>query len=144
MRITHRNILFTTLVLWSASVWANSASDALAQKSAESKSVYPLAGALRVNPFARPLKTAVAPVRQSARSAAPTANPVLKGVLAAGNDSFANVEGTVVGLGESFGDLKLIGVKDDSATFLRGGSRITLTVSSVPDAGAASAEEASQ
>ncbi len=93
--------------------------------------IYPAADAVRINPFARPVLITAAPERQPVLSQQ-QATPRLRGVLAAGAASFANVDGNIIALGESFGDLTLVNVEGSSATFSRGSSRITLTVSSDP------------
>lgn len=92
-------------------------------------------GAVRVNPFARPILAAQVPATSSAtsqraRNSADQADPQLRGVLQAGANSFANVGGTIVGLGEGVGNMTLYSVTDTAAIFIRNGRKVTLEVSS--------------
>lgn len=75
---------------------------------------------VRINPFARPLRKAPAAVRRGTTVVEKPAQLLqLRGVLDAGENSFANVDGTIVGLGEQVGDLRLIAVSDGEAVFER-------------------------
>lgn len=90
-----------------------------------------IANGARVNPFARPLVVSALPER-SAPSVA-SAEPALlqlRGLLQAGADSFANVDGHIVGIGETVGGMRLHSVTESSAVFIRNGKKVTMELSS--------------
>lgn len=96
------------------------------------------ADALRHDPFARraartPAATASAPAARTGESAPPTEapppwQPQLRGIMLAGRASVANVDGTVIGLGESIDGWRLIGLEDGHATFVRGRQKTVLSM----------------
>ena len=60
------------------------------------------------------------------------APPRLRGTLAAGSGSLANLGGTVVGVGESVDGYRLLAVEEGAAVFLREGRRLRLSVDPTP------------
>lgn len=95
---------------------------------------------VRTNPFAQPLVTTPSVLRSGSASAGSTAatsvsQPALqlRGVLRAGADSFANVDGKIVGLDETVFGMRLKSVSETAAVFVRNGKNVELKVSSAPD-----------
>ena len=89
---------------------------------------------VRTNPFAQPLAVAPAAAshnRVSAKASSINDAPLqLRGVLQAGTDSFANVDGIIVGLGEMVAGMRLQSVAESAAVFSRNGKKVVLEVSS--------------
>lgn len=77
--------------------------------------------ALRHDPFARPVEAAATP------PAAPW-QPTLRGVLLAGQGSLANVDGTLVAIGEKIEGHRLVSVSDRQAVFEKDGRRLVLDI----------------
>lgn len=77
-----------------------------------------------INPFARPLEKEV--VRSDTSVAAVTERPTLRGLIVAGDGSIANLNGTLLAIGESFAGYELERVDAGSATFGRNGESVTL------------------
>lgn len=94
--------------------------------------------ALRHDPFRRPQigPNGVVVVRNPAeeREGAPAViepppwQPELRGVMLAGADSVANVEGTLLRIGETTDGWRLLRVDDGRATFTKAGRQTTLTM----------------
>lgn len=85
---------------------------------------------LRHDPFARPLLSAAVPKSVMAQGKAavdtPPWNPSLIAVMVAGDHSLANLEGTIVAIGQETDGYRLVQVRDREATFTRGKQRIVL------------------
>lgn len=80
---------------------------------------------LRHDPFARPVEPAAAAGQPDASPPAPW-QPTLRGVLLAGKGSLANVDGTLVAIGEKIEGHRLLSVSDRQAVFEKDGRRIVL------------------
>lgn len=77
-----------------------------------------------VNPFSRPLlEPAPSP---GAPVAEPMERPQLRGVIVAGTQSLANLNGTLLGIGEEASGYRLESVTEEGATFLYEGEPVTL------------------
>lgn len=93
---------------------------------------------LRHDPFVRPTARAAASAASSASAAIYTGStaavepapwqPVLRGVVLAGSASMVNVDGSVVGLGESIDGWRLVRVEDGRATFVNGRRQTILSM----------------
>lgn len=83
----------------------------------------------RVNPFAKPASVELIVGESSAGSPA-TSNLELKGLLQAGDESMANINGQLVSLGEGLNGYTLVSVGDGLAKLRRGEQEVTLTLSS--------------
>ena len=79
-----------------------------------------------VNPFARPAVEAGASVVAKAESV--SERPILRGLIFAGTDSIANLNGTLLSVGESFAGYQLERVDQESATFLLADKVVTLFI----------------
>ena len=77
-----------------------------------------------VNPFARPLANDV--VRAGPKVEAISERPILRGLIAAGPSSIANLNGHLLAIGESFAGYELERVDEDSAVFLQGDKSIKI------------------
>lgn len=80
---------------------------------------------LRHDPFARPVEPATAAGQPDAPPPAPW-QPTLRGVLLAGQGSLANVDGTLIAIGEKIEGHRLLSVSDRQAVFEKDGRRIVL------------------
>ena len=87
-----------------------------------------LAVAEPVNPFSRPADGPVAATGSA--EPATLGRPELRGVVVAGPNSIANLNGTLLAIGEAVSGYELAAVSEDSATFLRDGEPITLELAS--------------
>ncbi len=85
---------------------------------------------LRHNPFAGP--PAAAPVEGYAAVPAAAAevsrSPELRATLVAGKRSIANLEGTILGIGEEAHGYRLLEVRDWDAVFMKDGARVVLEI----------------
>ena len=81
--------------------------------------------ALRHDPFARPVEPAATAGQPAAAPPAPW-QPTLRGVLLAGLGSLANVDGTLVAIGEKIEGHRLLSVSDHQAVFEKDGRRLVL------------------
>jgi hypothetical protein len=79
-----------------------------------------------VNPFARPQENTTKPAHS--HEVVVSQRPVLKGLIIAGPGSIANLNGTLLAIGESFAGYQLKSVDQGSATFLYGNKSVTLFV----------------
>ena len=77
-----------------------------------------------VNPFARPAQDTT-PV-QDAQDAPAIIRPELRGVVVAGEHSIANLNGTLLAIGEDASGYELASVTEDAATFRHDGQLVTL------------------
>lgn len=84
---------------------------------------------LRHDPFRRPGGTQVGAIAPAVEV---EWRPRLRGVLLAGRSSLANVEGQMVGIGESLDGHRLLSVTDYQAVFEKDGRRITLDMRRPP------------
>ena len=85
--------------------------------------VWPVTGAESVNPFARP--ELVEPDHDHRESQPlPGARPELRGVLAAGDQSVANLSGTLLAIGEESVGYRLERVTEDGAVFTHDGETV--------------------
>lgn len=82
---------------------------------------------LQHNPFTRPAIGSEA-TAQSVRTPILTRPEYLRATLVAGKHSLANVDGTLVAIGENIDGYRLIEVSDGSATFATEGETFTVTV----------------
>ncbi len=77
-----------------------------------------------VNPFSRPLLEPTpepgAPVSESID------RPLLRGVIVAGDRSIANLNGTLLAIGEEVSGYRLDSVSEEGATFVHDGEPVTL------------------
>jgi hypothetical protein len=81
-----------------------------------------------VNPFAHPTKGSK-PIQATDESARPETTPLeLRGVIVAGPESIANLNGELLAIGETSGDYQLARVDEGSATFVHNGELVTLRV----------------
>ncbi len=101
MRPFFATLMLVTAMVWTGSLWAKP-----------------------VNPFARPSQEGLPPA--NLQQAAVSQRPVLKGLILAGPGSIANLNGTLLAIGESFAGYQLESVDHNSATFLYGGKSVTL------------------
>ena len=76
-----------------------------------------------VNPFARP-DTESKPTQSG--DPAVIARPELHGVIVAGPGSIANLNGTLLAIGEQLAGYELATVSEESATFIHDGDLVTL------------------
>lgn len=83
------------------------------------------------NPFARPA-TAVTPVANTRGRASQKKIriPTLHAVLAAGQNSVANLDGKVIAIGEQHKGYRLLSVVEDAAIFRYNGNDVTLRLQS--------------
>ncbi len=93
-------------------------------------------GAEPVNPFARPYAAAEATTRTETLT--PAERPTLRGVIVAGADSIANLNGTLLAIGEEEAGYRLESVAEDRATFRFRDKPVTLLLEPPTD----SAEQA--
>lgn len=88
------------------------------------------AGELRHDPFSRPLLvTPSASVNAALTSEAapePPWSPRLTAVLVAGKNSIANVDGTILRIGESLDGYRLVKVRENEAIFYKAKKRVVL------------------
>jgi hypothetical protein len=80
--------------------------------------------ALRHDLFARPNRTSSATGSESLA----TWNPTLTAVLVAGDESLANVGGTIVKVGEEIDGYRLLRVQEGTAVFVKNGIQVVLTM----------------
>ena len=101
------------------------------------------AGELRHDVFARPALAPVAPapperVRsdEGPTGHKPAWNPTVRALIAAGRDSLANVEGTILRIGWEIDGYRLVEVREREVVFVKGRQRYTLALAplKVPDA----------
>ena len=78
----------------------------------------------RLNPFARPALD-VAPI---ARLAAGQSDLVLRGVMAAGAASLANINGELLGIGDTINGHELVAIIDGRARLTKGDRTFELTL----------------
>ncbi len=87
---------------------------------------------LRHNLFARPSLAALAAVPPAAAAPAPGPeaawHPRLKAVMVAGSASLANIDGTLVKIGEELDGYRLVHVAEGEAVLYRNGQRYLLTM----------------
>jgi hypothetical protein len=79
------------------------------------------------NPFKRPASAALERQAQEA-AAAPAWKPTLRALVAAGNSSLANVDGTIVALGEKIEGYRLVQVSEHEVVFQRGPERLVVAM----------------
>jgi hypothetical protein len=96
------------------------------------------AQSLRHDVFARPVLDKPAPVGSAGQAAPkPVWNPVLRAVIVAGRDSLANVDGSIVRIGEQIDGYRLVQVREHEAVFLKTTRRYTLMLADIKGADAA-------
>ena len=83
-----------------------------------------------VNPFSRPARAEATNV--SSAQVEVLERPVLRGVIAAGRDSIANLSGALLAIGEEDGGYLLESVTETSATFLHEGKRVVFSLEEPP------------
>lgn len=83
---------------------------------------------LRFDPFVRPDPERLAQGSVGAARPGQAWSPVLRATLVAGDDSLANLGGTILKLGEETHGYRLVEVRDREAVFEKGGSRLVLTL----------------
>lgn len=93
--------------------------------------VPPVASETRYNPFAGNKPQAApqaAPAGASGNPAAPgkVSHLTLKAVIPMGNPPMANIDGTILAVGEKFGSYTLVAVGEQGVTLQRGGRRFQL------------------
>jgi hypothetical protein len=88
--------------------------------------------ALRHDLFARPLTGAqtqlIRPDGTSPATPAATWSPKLTALMIAGKSSLANVEGTIIRIGESIDGHQLLFVREDEAVFVKGDEIVVVTM----------------
>ena len=96
------------------------------------------AGELRHDVFARPALAPVAPAPPGpARSdEGPTAlkpawNPTVRALIAAGRDSLANVDGTILRIGWEIDGYRLVEVREREVVFVKGRQRYTFALAPI-------------
>jgi len=86
------------------------------------------------DPFARPALPRPAPADPAAAAAAgvaaePAARPQLRAVMVASGHALANISGRILGVGEWFGDYKVVKIRERSVVLAtRGGAKSELTL----------------
>lgn len=87
------------------------------------------------DPFARPARPAVALAEPAADLAAePAARPQLRAVMLASGQALANISGRILGVGEWFGNYKVVRIRERSVTLAaRGGAKSELTLDQAGD-----------
>jgi hypothetical protein len=85
---------------------------------------------LRHDLFARPNRTSSVTGSESLT----TWNPQLTAVLVAGDESLANVGGTIVKVGEEIDGYRLLRVQEGTAVFIKDGLQVVLTMNATPPA----------
>lgn len=84
-----------------------------------------------VNPFARPAQDTPSPLQSQESVVAE--HPMLRGIIFAGPSSIANLNGTLLSIGETFAGYQLQSVDQGSATFLHGDKLVTLYIEEPPE-----------
>lgn len=85
------------------------------------------------DPFARPALPVPAPMPAEAAAAAaaaePAARPQLRAIMVAPGQALANISGRILAVGESFGDYRVLRIRERSVTLLsRGGKKSELAL----------------
>lgn len=83
----------------------------------------------RVNPFAKPASVELTFSANPTGTSTPS-NLELRGLLEAGEESMANINGQLMSLGEAHNGYTLVTVGDGLATLRKGDQEVTLTLSS--------------
>jgi hypothetical protein len=86
-------------------------------------------GDLNRDPFRPPAEFATADNGRARPDAlAISANPEIRGILYAGNNSLVNLSGKIIALGEEVDGYELLEVSENQAVFLRNGETLTLSL----------------
>lgn len=86
---------------------------------------------VRRDPFARPAGAVLAPAGERAAAsatAAPEAPPRLRAVMFEPGKSLVNIDGRILGVGDSFGDYRIAAIGERSATLIRRGIRSVIVL----------------
>lgn len=94
---------------------------------------YSQAATLRHDPFVRPAAAQQRLAQDANKSGSVPAreerwNPELRAVMLAGASSMANVDGTVLRIGEEINGYRLVEVHDGEALFSKGAERLTVSM----------------
>jgi hypothetical protein len=100
----------------------------------------PATEVLRHDLFARPLLTSLARTNRSGATSATELqaawSPKLTAVVVAGADSVANIDGTIIRVGETIDGYRLLRVQEGAAVFTRNDQQVVLTMNTTTTAGA--------
>jgi hypothetical protein len=104
---------------------------------------YAQAQSLRHDVFARPSLESMQPARPAPEPSAapadlkPDWNPGLRAVIVAGRESMANVDGTILRIGQKIDGYRLAEVREHEVVFVKNKHRYTLTLADIKGPGAA-------